>query len=79
MTTRIYSNLAGRTVVYTDKTVFVVQLCKRNRTAYRNLYETKGNFNKAVRAYLLLHLTPGEKKRIWSKDLVPRVIIKETT
>lgn len=57
------ATLDGNRIIYTDDTVFEVQVGYKNR-AYTTRYAFKGNLHQAVSYYRCINIGRGYKKRL---------------
>ena len=62
------AELNGKRIVYTDKTVFLVQL-GRGRSAYRTHYSFTGDLKQAVFYFNYINIGRGYKKRLLAPSL----------
>ena len=58
------ATLDGKTIAYTDQTVFEVQIGRFAKGAYRTRYTFKGNLHQAVAYFNALNIGRGYKKRL---------------
>ena len=59
------ATLNGKPIAYTDETVFLVQVGKGSKGAYRTRYAMKGNLGQAVAWYNMINIGNGYKKRLY--------------
>lgn len=58
------ATLDGKKIIYTDDTIFEVQVGRYEKGAYSTRYTFKGNLAQAVRYYLCINIGNGYKKRL---------------
>lgn len=58
------ATLDGKTIAYTDRTVFAVQVGRYAKGAYFNRYSIQGDLARAVSYYNAINIGNGYKKRL---------------
>lgn len=65
----------GRSVCYTDNTVFMVQVGK-NKSAYKTKYSFKGDIRQAAFYYECINIGNGYKKRLLMSGANKPVLVR---
>lgn len=69
----------GKTVAYCAETVFLVQLGKGKKGAYKTEFSFKGDLVKAFFYYNYINIGKGYKKRLLMPSSPKKVLVKETS
>lgn len=79
MITVITATLDGKEIVYTNKTIFRVQLGKGSKGKYEDKYRFEGDLGRAVSHYNALNVGNGYKKRLLMEGAMNPVLAKQTS
>jgi len=71
------ATLDGKRIAYTSNTMFLVQVGRYSKGAYKTKYRFYGAFNQAVLYYNGINIGYGYKKRIFVPDFNRPVLCKD--
>lgn len=65
----IKKELDGKSILYTEETIFKVWIGRYIKGSYRLKFSFKGNFNQALHYYNCLNIGNGYKKKLTMNDI----------
>lgn len=71
--------LDGKNIAYSSETVFLVQVGKGPKGAYKNKYSFKGNLAQAVMYYNGINIGNGYKKRLFCPNFNKPVLARASS
>lgn len=71
------ATLDGKSIAYTEKTVFLVEVGRGEKGAYRTRYSFTGNLAQAVMYYRAINIGCGYKKRLRAPSFNKPVLARD--